>query len=262
MTRRLHRVGSGLLALAACSCPSTSGERTTVSTIAAGSSAPPPAASPLAAPPPAAAAAPADAAAEPSRGYPVGVACSSPEAIARENEKLPPVAEWKTVTSAKQRVRLRVPEGVFRITDAADGLRLTSSKKAKTLGPGKDRPFALRVVRLSRSIDELLADTSKTSPLGYVEDAFPKRDARSFKPADEDRMGSGSAARATVAGKPAYVWVVGVEGYNTDYTLVELGPKDTLLVVADWSSSIMKGQPECWQRAIIGGVVDSIVVEG
>jgi hypothetical protein len=192
----------------------------------------------------------------------VGVACSSPEAIARENKTLAPVAEWKTVTSAKQRIRLRVPEGVFQVTDAADGLRLTSSQKAKTLGPGKDRPFALRVLRLSRSIDELLADTSKTSPLGYVEDAFPKRDARSFKATDEDRMRSGSAARATVAGKPAYVWIVGVEGYNTDYTLVELGPKDTLLVVADWSSSIMKGQPECWQRAIIGGVVDSIVVEG
>lgn len=248
MTRCLGLVCSALLALAACSRPSTSGERTNVSTIAVASSAPPPPAT--------------SAPAAPPRGYPVGAACSSPEAIARENETLAPVAEWKTVTSAKQRVRLRVPEGVFQITDDADGLRLTSSRKAKTLGPGKDRPFAIRVVRLSRSMEELLADTSKTSPLGYVEDAFPKRDVRSFKATEEERMGSGSAARATVAGKPAYVWVVGVEGYNTDYTLVELGPKDTLLVVADWNSSVMKGQPECWQRAIIGGVVDSIVVEG
>ncbi len=265
MTRHLFLACSALLAVAACSRPSPSGDGTNVRV--SSQSVTPNAVAPSSAAPataaPAIAETSAGASAERAGKYPVGVRCSAPDAIARENRTLAPVAEWKPVTSAKQRVRLRVPEGVFTVADGADGLRLTSSQKAATLGPGgKDRPFAIRVVRLSRSIDELLADDSKSSPLGFVEDAFPKRTAASFRPAEEDAMLSGSAARATVAGKPAYVWVVGVEGYNSDYTLVELGPKDTLLVVADWNSAVMKGQPECWQRAVIGGVVDSIVVDG
>jgi hypothetical protein len=197
-------------------------------------------------------------------GYPVGRECRAPEAIAREKRTLPPLDRWQTLVSAKQRLRVRVPEGVFKANDGADGFALVSSEKAHGLGPGAtDRHFELRFRRLARSVDELLADRTKSSPLGmvYLDDAFPKRTTASFVAAPSEPMGSGSSTRATLMGRPAWVWISGVEGYNSDHVLIQLGPKETLLVIANWNSSIMMGQPECWQRAVIGGVVESLVAE-
>ncbi len=208
-----------------------------------------------------------DAGAPPNAGYPVGQECSTAKAIAEEKRKLPPAGDWTPITSKHQRLTLRVPAGVFvRTDDTPSELSLVSSVKAKELGgPGaKDRPFAIRVRRVARSADSLLADTTKSSPLGsvYVEDAFQKRTLASFKEHPDEPVHSGFSGRTSVAGHPGFVWVNGVEGYNTDQVLVPLAPNDTLLIAADWNSSIMIGQPECWQRAIIGGVVDSITLEG
>ncbi|MGD0523543.1 MAG: hypothetical protein ABSE49_00290 [Polyangiaceae bacterium] len=36
--------------------------------------------------------------------------------------------------------------------------------------------------------------------------------------------------RLVVVGRPALLWGTGVEGYDSDNVLVELGPDDTLLV--------------------------------
>ncbi|HVM68869.1 MAG TPA: hypothetical protein VM204_03425, partial [Gaiellaceae bacterium] len=197
--------------------------------------------------------------------YPVGRACSKPEAIAAEKKTLPPTAAWEPLDAPKERLSLRVPPGVFQVKRGEDGLELRSSLAARGLGPdgNRERHFAIRLQRVPRGVDELLADTAKGSPLGglYVEGAFPRRTTASFVPQHDETLAPGSAERATVAGRPAWVWLNGVEGYNSDYVLVELGPKDTLLVVADWNSSIMMGQPECWQRAVIGGVVESVVVD-
>jgi hypothetical protein len=234
------------------------------------SSAAPARSTPSAAPPATAAASPPiavpapEAAGAKDTGYPVGRECSTAEAIAREEKTLAPIRDWQPVEVRKQGIRLRVPAGVFQSAETNDGLLLTSSQKARGLGPdAKARPFSLRVRRIARSPDDLLADQSKSSPLAgvYVEGAFPKRTTSSFVPQTDEPFGSGAAVRITVAGKPAWVWINGVEGYDTDSVLVELGSKDSLLITADWNSAIM-GQPECWQRAIIGGVVNSITMGG
>lgn len=234
---------------------------------------PPPPASVTVAPAPSAASAPivaaqpdappaADAGPPLRGGYPVGHACSDPKAIAAEKRTLPPLSAWTTVDSAKQRIQLRVPPGVFKVDDREGGLDLRSSLKAAGLGPAPSyHVFALRVRRLARSVDALLADRQKGAPLAdvYVEGAFPKRTTASFVAEPDEPMGSGAAVKTSIAGKPAWVWINGVEGYDTDYALVALGAADTLFVTADWNTSIMAGQPECWQRAVIGGVVDSVV---
>lgn len=197
-------------------------------------------------------------------GYPVGRECRTPEALAREKRPLPPLPDWKTISSAKQRVRVRVPAGVFQPSDATDGFHLVSSQKAATLGPGgKERAFAIHIRRLNVGVDELLADRSKNAPLAnvYVEGAFPRRTASSFVAHQDEPMGAGSAVRTTIGGKPTFVWINGVEGYDSDYVLVELGAKDTAFVVADWNSAVMVDQPECWQRTIIGGVVESLIAD-
>lgn len=250
---------SCLFALAGCSRPAPSD-----------AVAPPPRVSVSVAPAPSAASAPVDAAPEAAPvdaapsvqgGYPVGRACSDPKALAAEKRPLPPISAWTTVDSAKQRLQLRVPPGVFKVDDRDGGLELRSSLKAEGLGPAPSyHVFAIRIRRLARSVDALLADRRKGAPLAdvYVEGAFPKRTTASFVAAPDEPMGSGAAVKTTIAGKPAWVWINGVEGYDTDYALVALGAADTLLVTADWNTSIMAGQPECWQRAVIGGVVDSV----
>lgn len=202
--------------------------------------------------------------------YPVGRECARPEAIAKEKRTLAPVGDWKVFVSRWQRLTVKLPDKVFVTTiDKEDGLRLVSKESARELGPdGKDRPFAIRVHRVGKSIDELLVDTPKNgdpqNPLGgvYVEGAFPKRTVASFVGSkDDEPMGSGAAVKTKLlGGKDAYVFINGVEGYNTDTTLVALSPKDTLVVSADWNSSIMVGQPECWQRQVIGGIVESIAL--
>src|SRR5215472_15326970 len=197
--------------------------------------------------------------------YPIGRECATPEAIAREGKKLPTPADWKDTVAGKGRFRVRVPAGVFRASERDDGLRLVSSQKARTLGPdARERPFAIVLRRLPRSVDELLGDTREGSPMEhvYVEGAFPKRSSAGFVPHPHEPLGAGDAVATTIAGKPAFVWINGVEGYNSDYTLIALASRDTLFVVADWNSAIMEGQPECWQRAIIGGVVGSLTVDG
>lgn len=40
---------------------------------------------------------------------------------------------------------------------------------------------------------------------------------------------------------------------------MDLGVDDALLVVADWNTAVA-GQPECYQRLILGGVMDSVEV--
>jgi hypothetical protein len=202
--------------------------------------------------------------------YPVGRECAKPEAIAKEKRTLAPVSDWKVVASKWQMLTVKVPDKVFAtMTDREEALRLVSTKeKAHELGPdGKDRHFAIRIRRVGKSIDELLADKSKNGPLGgvYVEGAFPKRTAASFVASKDEPLGSGAAVKTKllVSGKDAdaYVFINGVEGYNTDTALISIAPKDTVVVSADWHSSIMMGQPECWQRQVIGGVVESISLD-
>lgn len=213
-------------------------------------------------------AAPAPASASPTaapiaaRGYSLGAECSKPDAIAREGRTLAPNERWDVVASKRERLSLRVPPGVFRVREDASGLSLVSSVKAQGLGPdGKgERPFSIQLRRSSREIDELLADRSESSPLArvYVEGAFPGRTAKSFTVVTDERMGPGTSERITVGGRPAYRFVNGAEGYDSDGVLVDLGSRGTLLVVASWNSSVMAGQPECWQRAIVAGVVQSL----
>jgi hypothetical protein len=196
-----------------------------------------------------------------SAPYPVGARCARPDALASEKRSLPPEADWRPVSSATQRLSVRVPDGVFTVTDGADGLVLVGADKAETLGDeGRERHFRITLRRFARSIDDLLGDRRERAPLHgvYVDEAFPKRNVASFAPRLDEPIGPGAAARIAVGGRPAYVWITGAEGYDTDYVLVDLGKDDTALVVAEWSSSIMRGQPECWQREVIGGVVESL----
>jgi hypothetical protein len=194
-------------------------------------------------------------------GVLLGRECSTPGAVALEKKALAPRGDWLPLSSKSQRIRVRVPAGVFTPSEAHDGWRLVSSLKAAGLGPdATDRHFAIRLRRLSRSVDDLLADTSKNAPLAglFLDEAFPGRTSSGFVSRPDDTMGSGSSALTSLGARPAYVWVSGVEGYNSDYVLVDLGAADTLLVVADYNSNIM-GQPECYQRTIIAGVVESVV---
>jgi hypothetical protein len=253
MTRRIVSLIAVLFAGCSRSAPPTEAGR-----------APPSVAAPATAPPSASTvtSAPAEPAAH--AAYPVGRECSTEAALRKEKKSLPPRDRWLPIASTKERLRLRVPDGVFQSKEGSDGLRLVSSLKARGLGPGSsDRYFALRLQRLGRSVDDLLADKTKDSPLAkaYPDEAFPKRTSRSFVASPDEPVRSGASMRTTVAGKPAYVWVTGAEGYNSDYVLVDLGSNETVLVVAEWNSAVMAGQPECYQRAVLGGVIDSIVVD-
>ncbi len=96
----------------------------------------------------------------------------------------------------------------------------------------------------------------------YLEETFPKRTRASFVTHADEPFGSGSSVRTKLAGRTAYVWITGVEGYNTDYVLIEAGARETVFVAAEWNAAIMSGQPECWQRSVIGGVVGSITLTG
>jgi hypothetical protein len=46
---------------------------------------------------------------------------------------------------------------------------------------------------------------------------------------------------------------------DRDYVLVDLGGKETLLVVGDWFATI--DAPVCYQRTILGAVVDGLVID-
>lgn len=194
--------------------------------------------------------------------YPIGERCARPEAVAEERRTLAHRDAWKVVASGAQRVAARVPEGVFAIEDGAAALVLKSDVKAAGLGPdgAGTRAFAVRIQRVAKGVDEVLSDGSKGAPLGgvFLSDAFPERTTASFVPRAEEPVVSGAAYRATLAGRPAWVWVTGAHGYNTDAALIEIGPKDTVVVRAEWNSSVMAGQPECWQRAVLGGVIESL----
>jgi hypothetical protein len=197
--------------------------------------------------------------------YPVGRACADPGALAKENKTLPAVDRWPVAHSARLRLEVRVPPGVFRVLDEPDGFRLASSQGAKGLGPdgNTERLFALRFRRIPRGVDAILGDRTKAGPLGgaWIEDAFPKRTTSSFVPRLDEPVGSGTATTMTVAGRPAWVVVTGAHGYDTDWVLVALSDTETLVVDADWNTAIMVGQPECWQRVVIGKVVESLVVK-
>jgi hypothetical protein len=148
--------------------------------------------------------------------------------------------------------------------DGRGGLRLVGALKARELGPdGADRYFTIELQRVQRSIDALLADTGERSLVArtLAEGVFPDRTSRSFVDRPSEPVGSGASMRAIVGGHPAFIWVTGVEGYDTDHVLIDLGPDDTLIAEASWNSAIM-GQPECYQRAVIGGVMDSLEVSG
>lgn len=199
---------------------------------------------------------------ETNSSYPIVDSCKSPQAVAKEKRSLPPRKTWEPITSSQQRLSFAVPPSVFKTTDDASGLVLTSSLSAP--GPGPNAPprtFSIRVRRVAKSIDELLADKGKDSPLGgvSVEDAFPKRNEKSFAPRAETTRGPGFALALTLANKPAYVFVNGAEGYDTDVSLLRAGARDTVVVVADWNSAIM-GQPECWEQHIIAGVLDTFTI--
>jgi len=253
-----------LLAPVACAQPSADAQRPP---------APPPPPPVVSAPPPPAPA-PAAASAPPpepvtsapapvATRYPVGKACSDPAAIAKEKRTLPPAAEWTPERASKAKVSVKVPRGVFKPAELPDGIRLVSNVSARGLGPDGDRPrpFAIRIRRVARAVDDLLSDRKSTLFGGvYLEGPFPKRTTASFVAHEGEPVGSGDAARMTVAGKPAWVVVAGGHGYNTDWVLVAVAPDETLVVDADWNSAIMAGQPECWQRAVIGGVVESITL--
>jgi hypothetical protein len=199
------------------------------------------------------------AATPPSTRYPIGAQCSDPDAIAREKRSLPPRVSWDKLGSSSAKIEVRVPPDVFVPSEGADGWKLTSSLKARGLGPDPTtHVFAIRFQRFAKSIDALLAD--KTIAKAFPDLAFPKQTEASFTPSGDADVVPGFAGRAVVAGHPAFVWVSGVEGYNTDHALVKLGPSDTLFVAADWNSAIMMGQPECYQRTVISGVVDSLKV--
>lgn len=200
-----------------------------------------------------------------AKPYPVGEACSKPEALAAEKKSLPPRASWTPVVSTKQALHLRVPPGVFEVKDGADGLRLVSAQRARGLGgaDAKDHVFQIRIVRDRRSASDVLRDRSPKGPLAsaFTDEVFPDRDTVKFRPHPLEPIGSGAAAETRIGGEHAWMWVTGAEGYNTDLALVAVGPKDSAVVVADWNTSIMVGQPECWQRAILGGVMDSVVFD-
>jgi hypothetical protein len=216
-----------------------------------------------AAPIPSAAAQPSDAAAPvappTASRYPREPACADPKAIAKEKRTLPPRSDWETLASASERIEVNAPPGLFTAKERADGWRLESPLKARGLGMEPTyHVFALRLRRVAKSVDAVLADTALLEG-AYVDSAFPKHTEASFRRSVENGINPGFADRAVIAGKPAYVWVNGVEGYNTDYVLVHLGPSETLFVTADWNSAIMAGQPQCYQRAVIADVLESLV---
>jgi hypothetical protein len=196
-------------------------------------------------------------------GYPTGKTCADAKALVNEHRSLPPRESWLEAQSPAQRITTRVPPGVFSASDGPPGFVLTSSVKANGLGPdAKPIPFAIRIRRVARSIDDLVADKTKTSLLAgsHVEGAFPKRTEQSFTASMDDDAGVGSASKLMLRGLTAYAFVSGGHGYNNDTALVRVGAKDTVVVRADWNSSIMGGQPECWQRQIIAGVLDQLNV--
>jgi hypothetical protein len=193
--------------------------------------------------------------------YPIGKACSAPDAIARENRTLAARANWQEVVAPQEHLRVHVPAGTFQSSENADGFHLVSSLSARMLGEGDDeRRFAIHIRRVSQSIDDVLTDTGKDAPIAsiFLDDAFPKKSSASFVSHPAEPMRAGASIKASIAGKPGYVWVNGVEGYNSDYALIALGARDTLLIVADWNSASMVGQPECWQRVVLANVIESI----
>jgi hypothetical protein len=251
----------GMLLVAGCenrsSAPSPATSVASAAHVASPSASTPPPA------PPAADAAPP--AVEPTdlenSAYPIGDACKTPQALAKEKRSLPPRSAWEPITSEKNRLTVSVPPSVFKVTDDDKGLLLTSSVKANGLGPdAKPRPFAIRLRRVDKSVDELLADKSKGALLDglYVEGAFPQRTQASFAPYADSTIGPGFAMNLVLSKKQAWIFVGGDHGYNTDATLVRVGPKDTVIASADWSSAVMAGQPECWQRQVIAGVMETL----
>jgi hypothetical protein len=193
----------------------------------------------------------------------VGASCDTPAALAAEGHARDPSEPFQDLHSTSVRIRLRIPARVFSVKESAVGLDLVSALAARGLGPDATmRPFAIRVRRLARGLDEVLADKGRRGVLAhaFLDEAFPDRTAQGFVTRLHDPMAAGCSVRTTVAGRPAFVVINGVEGYDTDVVLVGVGPQDTLVVFGDWNSAIM-GKPECYQRVVLGDVVDSIVLD-
>lgn len=198
--------------------------------------------------------------------YPIGRDCEKPEALTAEKRSLPRAGAWTAVTSPHQRISLRVPPGVFKVSDNARRLLLTGSDATPSMATGGDpRPFSIAVQRVAKGADVIASDPQRTKLLlgPFYDLAYELRgDDSPLPPIDENEVQGWSGARVDLLGHTAYVAVNGIEGDNSDYVVVPISDKDTLLVTADWSSTFNFGQPMCFERRIIAGVIESIAPKG
>ncbi len=203
------------------------------------------------------------AAREMSPAYPVGVACSADDALAKELQVLPPANEWRTLRSGTQKVSLRVPPKFFKVNDGAEGLKLESSLSAKGPGPKDSHTFAITIRRVSKPIDALLSDTKKKPAIPKscpADAAFPSRTSESFSTRAIDPIGVGFSSKTAIDGHPAYLWVGGTDGFNTDCLLIDLN-QETVIVSAEWNAANVSAQPECFQRRVMSAVLLSLRAE-
>lgn len=189
--------------------------------------------------------------------YPVEPSCFEPRALTKEKRSLPPRSSWEKVTLRAEKIALRAPPGVFTLKAYKGGSYLVSGLRVvvDTEPPEPWHVFGIKFWRLPRSIDAIFSEAEQA----HATSTFVRH------PEPMDFLGyltKAETTRTTVAERPGYIWAAGAEGYNTDYVLVRVNDRETLLVVTDWISSAILGQPECYQRLVIGGVIDSISVEG
>lgn len=200
---------------------------------------------------------------EMSPAYPVGVACSADDALAKELQVLPPPNEWRTLRSGTQKVSLRVPPKFFKVNDGSEGLKLESSLTVKGPGPKESHTFAINVRRVAKGIDAVLGDTKKRPPIPKVcpaDAAFPSRTSDSFSTRAMDPVSVGFSSKTAIDGHPAYLWVGGNEGFNTDCLLIDLN-QETIIAWAEWNAATVSGQPECFQRRVMSAVLLSLRAE-
>ncbi|GAC1595766.1 MAG: hypothetical protein NVS3B20_19410 [Polyangiales bacterium] len=185
-------------------------------------------------------------------------------ATAIASAHVPDVDQWTCGTDLNFPIALRYPSAILHWNKVTAGVDLTSDIHCPTLRGEGGPPyrFAIHLRVVEEPLKEIVRKGTLIVP-GLRRDildlAFPQRtlpDSRASDKVSSDCVEH--AEEVTLSGKIAYRFTIGVEGYNTDWILMALSAKQSLIIEAPWIGPTITPDPSPTEMPVLQGVLENM----